>query len=87
MALFPEAQKKAQAELDKVVGPHRLPNFSDIPKMPYIRAVVMETMRWMPVTPFGVPHSAIADDTYKGYHIPKGTCLIPVRARLSHLDS
>ena len=78
MALFPDVQKKAQTELDKIVGPHRLPDFNDIPKMPYIRAVVMETLRWMPVAPFGAPHSVTADDIYKGYHIPKGTSLIPV---------
>jgi len=77
MALFPEVQKKAQAQLDGVIGPNRLPDFDDIAKLPYIKAVAMETTRWMPVVPFGVPHAVTADDTYKGYHIAKGTVLIP----------
>ena len=46
MALYPEAQKKAQAEIDAVVGPDRLPNFEDRPSLPYINAVVKESMRW-----------------------------------------
>ena len=78
MAMFPEVQRRAQAELDKVVGPHRLPRSSDVENLVYIRAVVMETLRWMPIAPFGVPHVATEDDTYRGYHIPKGTAVVPV---------
>ena len=46
MALYPEVQKKAQAEIDSVVGPNRLPNFEDRPSLPYINALVKESMRW-----------------------------------------
>ena len=56
MAMFPDVQKKAQVELDRVVGPGRLPDFEDMDALPYIRAVMMETTRWIPVVPFGVPH-------------------------------
>ena len=42
MIAFPEAQKKAQAELDRIVGPHRLPTLDDLPNLPYIQAVVRE---------------------------------------------
>lgn len=80
MALFPEVQRKVQAELDLVVGPSCLPDFDDLDKLPYIWAVVMETMRWMPVFPISVPHAVISDDLYKGYHIPKGTMVIAVSA-------
>ena len=78
MALFPDVQKRAQAELDRVVGRHRLPEFEDLEHLPYIRATVMETVRWMPVVPAGVPHRSIMDDEYKGFHIPKGTAIVPV---------
>jgi len=77
MALFPEVQTKAQAELDCVVGPDRLPEYDDLEHMPYVRAVVMETMRWLPVVPFGIPHAVTADDVYNGYHMAKGTLVIP----------
>lgn len=78
MALFPEVQKKAQAELDRVVGLDRLPDFSDLDQLPYVRAIAMETLRWMPALPFGVPHNLASDDMYKGYHIPKGALVVAV---------
>ncbi|TCD64419.1 hypothetical protein EIP91_004100 [Steccherinum ochraceum] len=77
MAMYPDIQRKAQAELDRIVGPDRLPEFDDLPHMPYLRAVVMETGRWMPVVPFGLPHRVIQEDTYNGYRIPEGTMIIP----------
>ena len=53
MALYPEVQKKAQAEIDAVVSPNRLPDFEDRPSLPYINAVVKEVMRWHSVLPLG----------------------------------
>ena len=53
MALYPEVQKKAQAEIDTVLGPHRLPDFEDRPSLPYINAIVKESMRWHLVAPLG----------------------------------
>ena len=40
MVAYPETQKKAQQELEKVVGRERLPSFGDYEKLPYIRAMV-----------------------------------------------
>ena len=53
MAKYPEAQTKAQAELDAVIGPHRLPELSDRPHLPYVNALIKETMRWQLVSPLG----------------------------------
>jgi hypothetical protein len=57
MALYPELQKKAQAEIDAVVGsnPSRLPDFHDRPSLPYINAVLKESSRWNLVVPLGRP--------------------------------
>ena len=55
MALYPEVQKKAQAEIDAVVGPDRLPEFEDRPSLPYIDAVIKELLRWNLVAPLGEP--------------------------------
>ena len=82
MTLFPDVQRKAQAELDRVVGSHRLPNYEDLSNMPYVTATVMEVLRWMPIAPFGIPHAVSDDDDYKGYRIPKGSTIIPVSAFL-----
>ncbi|XP_006457143.1 hypothetical protein AGABI2DRAFT_195996 [Agaricus bisporus var. bisporus H97] len=75
MALYPEVQKKAQAELDQVLG-GRLPEFSDRPSLPYVNALLKESERWQPVFPLAIAHMSSNADEYDGYHIPKGTCVI-----------
>ncbi|PIL22725.1 cytochrome P450 [Ganoderma sinense ZZ0214-1] len=76
MALHPEAQKKAQAELDTVVGPNRLPELDDMDKLPYVNAVIKENLRWHTPTPLGLPHVTTLDDEYSGYMIPKGSVVL-----------
>lgn len=78
MAMYPGVQKKAQDELDRVVGPSRLPEFHDVESLPYIKAVVMETMRWITIVPLCIAHGSMEDDMYEGYFIPKGTVILPV---------
>jgi hypothetical protein len=46
MSLYPEVQRRAQAELDAVTGGERLPRLEDRPKLPYIEALVKEVYRW-----------------------------------------
>ena len=53
MVLFPEVKKKAQAEVDSIVGSQRLPTFADKEEMPYVFAVMNETLRWHSVAPQG----------------------------------
>ncbi|OCH93697.1 cytochrome P450 [Obba rivulosa] len=76
MILFPKVQKLAQEELARVVGPLRLPQFSDRESLPYIRAICKECLRWQPVVPLGLAHQSITDDKYRGYFIPGSTILI-----------
>jgi cytochrome P450 len=51
MALFPEALKKAQAEIDAVIGNERLPSFADRDQLPYTNALAKEVLRWNSVVP------------------------------------
>ena len=53
MTMYPDVQRKAQAEIDQIVGNSRLPNFSDEGALPYVQAVLKEALRWHPVTPLG----------------------------------
>ncbi|KAL1937769.1 hypothetical protein VTO73DRAFT_12922 [Trametes versicolor] len=76
MTIFPDVQAKAQAELDAVIGPSRMPDFEDRPALPYINAVVKECMRWHVVVPLGIAHRTIADQVYKEYLVPKGTVVV-----------
>ncbi|GAA6041644.1 hypothetical protein JCM8097_007787 [Rhodosporidiobolus ruineniae] len=76
MVTHPEAQSKAQAELDRVVA-NRTPAFEDEHNLPYCRALVQEVLRWRPVAVLGgTPHASSADDTYNGYFIPAGSTIL-----------
>lgn len=54
MLLYPDAQKRAQAEIDTVVGKNRLPDFGDRNSLPYFECVLSEVLRWNPAVPLGV---------------------------------
>ena len=76
MTLFPEAQKKAQEELDRVVGADRLPDWEDEKDLPYVRSLIKEILRWRPVNKFGMTHATSEDDWYEGHFIPKGSVAV-----------
>nr|CAD7588588.1 unnamed protein product [Timema genevievae] len=76
LLLFPEVQKRAQAEIDAVVGRDRLPSLNDRPHMPYMEAMVLESVRMFMGRTFSIPHRAVKDTTLQGYNIPKDTMVI-----------
>lgn len=57
MTLYPEAQQKAQHEIDTVIGNGRLPSVGDRSQLPYVTALYTELFRWNPTTPLGKPSS------------------------------
>ena len=71
MALYPEAQRTAHAEIDAVLGDSRLPDFSDEDKLPYLGAVLKEVLRWHPVVPLGESNTVtlISYGAYTGMRI------------------
>ena len=54
LILFPRVQRRAQTELDVVIGRDRLPTFDDRSRLPYIEALCKELLRWKMVTPVGM---------------------------------
>ncbi|KXN82953.1 O-methylsterigmatocystin oxidoreductase [Leucoagaricus sp. SymC.cos] len=70
MVCHPEIQEKAQEELDRVIGKGQLPDFGDEDSLPYISALVKETLRFQAITPFAIPHYLTEDDEYNGYFLP-----------------
>jgi len=74
--MYPEVQKKAQEEIDRVVGHIRLPTFEDRVDLPYIDCIIKETLRWYPAVPLGLPHQLLEDDYYEGYYIPAGATVL-----------
>lgn len=58
MTKWNDVLKKAQAEVDAVVGEDRTPVWSDYKQLPYVAATVKEAMRWRPTVPLAFPHAA-----------------------------
>ncbi|KAG1748494.1 cytochrome P450 [Suillus paluster] len=76
MSTYPDVQRRAQAEVDSVIGRDRLPTFEDRASLPYVEAVLRENLRWHPIAPMCIPHATTSDDVYDGYFIPKGATVI-----------
>ncbi|KAK7047412.1 hypothetical protein VNI00_006643 [Paramarasmius palmivorus] len=81
----PSVLRRAQEELDRVVGDERLPDARDLVvgkdgdgdvKLPYVWAILNEVMRWQPVNPMGLAHLVTEEDTYRGYRIPKDSVVL-----------
>ncbi|CAN9327015.1 unnamed protein product [Alternaria alternata] len=66
----PLARQRAVEEIRGISSSSRSPTFEDESRLPYIRAIVKETLRLRPVTNIGTPHYTTAPITYKGIHIP-----------------
>ena len=66
----------AQNQLDSVLGGERLPDHTDIDDLPYIAAIVKETLRWAPPFPVGIAHRLMEDDVYRGMLIPGGAMMV-----------
>ncbi|KAH9174412.1 cytochrome P450 [Lactarius sanguifluus] len=76
LTLYPEVQRRAQAQIDSVVSRDRLPTFEDRSRLPYIEAICKELLRWQMVAPMGFPHASTEDGVYRGFFIPKGSTMI-----------
>ncbi|XP_047329051.1 flavonoid 3'-monooxygenase CYP75B137-like [Impatiens glandulifera] len=69
----PQIMKKARQELENVVGANNIVDESHIHKLPYLHAVMKETLRLHPPAPLLVPHCPSESCTIGGYTIFKGT--------------
>ncbi|KAF8831798.1 hypothetical protein HHX47_DHR1001178 [Lentinula edodes] len=78
MAVNPTKQRKAQAEIDRVIGSGRRPAFKDRLDLPYVESILKEVYRLNPVTPIAIPHNLnpTSDDEYRGWRIPKKSVVI-----------
>ncbi|KAK2614225.1 hypothetical protein N8I77_001071 [Diaporthe amygdali] len=72
----PHLLQKVQKEVDAVCGRGSVPSYTNIDKLPYVRACVLETLRWRPPAPVLLPHRLEQDDHIRGFYLPKGTMII-----------
>nr|ACZ63205.1 flavonoid 3',5'-hydroxylase [Vinca major] len=71
----PSILKRAQQEMDQIIGRNRRLVESDISRLPYLQAICKETFRKHPSTPLNLPRIATEACEVNGYYIPKGTRL------------
>ncbi|KAM0455036.1 hypothetical protein ACHAPV_007923 [Trichoderma viride] len=77
MIKFPDVQRKAQEEIDRVVGSGRLPGYEDRDNLPYTDAIAKEALRYFPVVPIGTAHKTEEELYFRGYRIPKDSYILP----------
>ncbi|THV02348.1 cytochrome P450 [Dendrothele bispora CBS 962.96] len=76
MVLHPQNFKKAQEEMDKVIGVNRVPSIEDRGDLPYLECVLKEVYRWNPAAPLGIPHRLMEADVYNEHYIPEGSTVV-----------
>ncbi|KAK4481805.1 hypothetical protein RD792_012716 [Penstemon davidsonii] len=72
----PDLLRKLKDEMDQVIGNSRKVEEGDLNNLPYLQAVVKETMRLHPSLPFLLPRNAMEDTKFMGYLIPKNTMVL-----------
>ncbi|KAL6534232.1 hypothetical protein OROHE_013157 [Orobanche hederae] len=72
----PITLKKAQAEIDAHVGYNRLITEADLAALPYLRHIILETLRLHPPVSILMPHRSSAECTVGGYRVPAETILL-----------
>ncbi|KAK2980364.1 hypothetical protein RJ640_014537, partial [Escallonia rubra] len=72
----PQVLKKAQTEIDNLVGQDRLLDESDLANLPYLHCIINETFRMYPPAPLLPFHKSSEECMVGGYHIPRGIMLV-----------
>ncbi|XP_074556430.1 cytochrome P450 71A1-like [Curcuma longa] len=72
----PKTMAKAQEEIREIVGSKEEIGEEMVERMPYLKAVIKETLRLHPPAPILFPRESTEDGQVLGYHIPKGTRII-----------
>ncbi|CAF1873436.1 unnamed protein product [Brassica napus] len=76
----PEKMVKAQSEIRQVIGENGVVQESDIPRLPYLQAIVKETLRLHPAAPL-IPRKSESDVHIFGFLIPKNASVYHIISR------
>jgi cytochrome P450 len=72
----PDVEARLHREIDTVLGDHA-PSLAAVPKLPYTRAIIEETLRLYPPIP-SLGREAVRDETIAGHHVPKGSLVLVI---------
>lgn len=85
LAHNPDVARKARQELDRVLA-GRAPSFDDLPALPYLRAILQETMRVYPPV-YALARAAVDDEELGGYAVSRGTVVIATITGMHHIPA
>ncbi|KAI4986387.1 (+)-menthofuran synthase-like [Hordeum vulgare subsp. vulgare] len=69
----PHEMRRLQAEARAAVVPGAVVTEADLPRLPYLKAVVNETLRLHPPAPLLLPRETVEDTRLQGHDVPAGT--------------
>ncbi|KAH6893742.1 cytochrome P450 98A3 [Coprinopsis sp. MPI-PUGE-AT-0042] len=84
LTMYPKIQRKAQQEIDEVIGREKLPTFEDLENLPYVKAVIKEVTRWHTAVPLAVPHLSREEEEFNRWRIPAKTVVLPNSWAIMH---
>src|SRR2546423_2043810 len=74
LSQHPEVEQKLHDELDRVLS-DRVPQFSDLPALPFTERVIKESMRLYPPA-WSLARTVVSDFELRGYRIPAGANVV-----------
>ncbi len=83
LANYQDVQEKAYREIQEIIG-DRTPSYQDKFKLPYVQAVIVESLRYATIVPLNNVHCTNDDVELQGYLIPKGTLVVANIWSISH---
>lgn len=75
MVRNPGVMEEVQEELDRVVGPDRMPRGEDMDRLPYTQATLREIQRYSNIMPTGLGHVCRRELTVGGFKVPAHTVI------------
>ncbi len=78
-----DIQQRAYNDIMEAIG-DQIPTCEDKAKLPFIEAIILETLRYGTVIPVGVAHYTTTDTELDAYLIPKGTMVFQNAWSISH---